>query len=147
MSILNITESGFYNLADISEDVSAIEIANNLEVIIYDQQEISYSFSVGEKTKLSYFGLLQGKNNKINKDFQQTKQYSVVNIYSILLSKDKNKLESQIYSRLSADNTSTDMNVLSFIGNDGFVALDGVIKIDADLHNCSGHLAEENIFL
>lgn len=143
----NIKESGFYNLADISADIQQVHVDDNLEVIIYDEQNISYRFSLGEKTKLSYFGLLQGSNNKVDKHFQQNQPSSELNIYSILLSKDKNKLESQIYSQLSADHTSTNMNILSFIGNDGFVALDGVIKIDSDLHNCSGHLAEENIFL
>lgn len=147
MSIFKITDSGFYNIADIADDITEIHFSENIEVILYDESNRSLDFFLWEKTKVSYFGLQQSEKDKIEKRFFQNEQWSDLKISSLLLSKDTNNLDIKMYSKLSADNTSTDMNVLSFIWNDWFVALDWIIEIDKDLHNCSGHLAEENIFL
>lgn len=147
---MQITQSWFYKISDfyIQEDII---IHWNIEVILFDDICHSLNIVVSENTQLYCFGFLNSslvwKDQKIEKNIIHLKQKSASQVNYLLLWNDDNKISVSIHSHLQSDETKTDVAILSFVKNHGFIDLDGVVEIDKKLQKCEWHLEEKNIFL
>lgn len=65
----------------------------------------------------------------------------------ILLLAHKNHVQSTVHSTLTASHTKTNIHIISLVGNEGIINLNGVVEIGPQIEKVSGHILEENIFL
>ena len=140
---MNIKKNWFYLMSEISDE--KIIIADNLEVVLFDDGLQNRIVSIGENSKVQSFGVLEKKDD-YNITFTQKSQWSSFIARYLLLSKN-NLLKVKIFSDLEADDTSSDVKIISIIWNEGSVDLDGIIKIGQWISWVKAKLIEENLFL
>lgn len=141
---MKITRSGFYQLSDF-QDVDMIEISPNIKVQLFDIWSINKEIRVAENTTLTIFGLLENETDYVNL-VRQTWENSKVEIKYLLLA--KNTLtKAKIHSRIESNNSTSDVEIVSFAAEKGEMDIDWVIDLAAWFSDMSGHLLEENIFL
>lgn len=139
-----IEKNGFYDLSSSLEN--NIEIKDWLNVSFFDNWNVNRDVFLWEKSKVFYYWLLENKENNII-NFNQNKEWSFLNVKYLLLSKDKQIVKSKIYSKISSDNSESDVKIVSIIWNDWNIDLDGIIEIDKWFIKIKWNLTEENLFL
>ena len=140
---MNIEKKWFYLMSEIGDE--KIMISNDLEIVLFDDGLQNRQIEIWENSKVSIFWVLE-KQEDYNIDFEQSSQWSILVARYLLLSKN-NKLKAKVYSDLEANNTSSDVKIISIIWNDGSVDLDGIIKIGKWISWVKAKLIEENLFL
>ena len=140
---MNIEKKWFYLMSEIGDE--KIMISNDLEIVLFDDGLQNRQIEIWENSKVSIFWVLE-KQEDYNIDFEQNFQWSILVARYLLLSKN-NKLKAKVYSDLEANNTSSDVKIISIIWNDGSVDLDGIIKIGKWISWVKAKLIEENLFL
>lgn len=144
MSNKKITKSGFYKLSEIHE--SEIVLENWVEAIFFDEWNISKKIYLSENSKLSLCWFLE-KQEDYSVEIIQNGGNSQSEIRYLLLSKNDEKLKVKIHSKIESNNSSSDVKIVSFASEQGFIDLDGIIDLAANHEKMSWHLTEENIFL
>lgn len=117
------------------------------EVIVYDQtntQDISRKVTISNNTKLRWYGVISGQN-KYSLQFVTQSGESIVRV--LLLATADEKLETTIHSTLTSSHTTSNIHILSLVGESGIIELNGTVQIDANISQVKGHILEENIFL
>ncbi|MDP2090246.1 MAG: SufD family Fe-S cluster assembly protein [Candidatus Gracilibacteria bacterium] len=136
-----------------------INIDDNVFAIFFDDlfltnsllDSVNYSSNIeielGKSSKLEFYGVLNGKEIESNIKILQDNQYSELKVRYIILSKNLEKIKSKFYSEIGASNTKSDIHIISIVGKDGLVDLDGIIQINNGIVKVNANLLEENIFL
>jgi len=70
-----------------------------------------------------------------------------MNIAYLLVSKNSNKVKSKIISRVLHSHSSTNISIVSFVGEQGDISVDGVVEVSENCKDTKAHLREDNIFL
>ena len=140
---MNITKNWFYKINEDSWE--KINIWDNLQVAIFDDNEIAKKIIIWENSTLEYFSFF-AEQGIYNKHFVCDKQNSKVIIKTLIYSED-NKIESTITWELAVSKTESYTDILSFAWENGEIKLDWILKIGSALKNVKGRLDEENIFL
>ncbi|MDD2870515.1 MAG: SufD family Fe-S cluster assembly protein [Candidatus Gracilibacteria bacterium] len=152
---MNITKNGFYKLSELNSE--KITIGDNLIVVIFDDFFLTNSLfenvlshriqmDIGENSRVEYYGVLENRGD-FDINFMQNKAFSTLSVRCLLLSKNGENIKSKIHSILQASNTKSDIHIISIVGKDGFIDLDGIIQIEKDIEKVDANLIEENIFL
>jgi len=141
---MNIKNNWFVKLSEISDE--KIIISDNLEVVIFDDAEGNKQVHVWENVKLEVYGVVENKEAHSIHFIQEKDNSSLISRY-LLLSKNDKKIKAKIHSDLEADNTRSDVKIISIIWAGGFVDLDGVIQIGKWIEWVKCKLIEENLFL
>ncbi|MDQ7009809.1 MAG: SufD family Fe-S cluster assembly protein [Candidatus Gracilibacteria bacterium] len=155
---MNITKNGFYKLSEIlktpllRKEGLGVVIENNLVVAIFDDLNKSYDVEVGENSKVEIFGVLKNEDDFKLQVLQKEDRSNLILNYLILSfpHPDKGRLGgvfAKIESKLQANFIKSNVNILSIVGNEGVINLDGIIKIEEEIEKVDGNLVEENIFL
>ncbi len=140
---MNITKNWFYKINEDSWE--KINIWDNLQVAIFDDNEIAKKIIIWENSTLEYFSFF-AEQGIYNKHFVCDKQNSKVIIKTLIYSED-NKIESTITWELATNDTQSYTDILSFAWENWEFKLDWILKIGSALKNVKGRLDEENIFL
>lgn len=117
------------------------------EISVYDTTvtgELSRKITVSNNTKVRWYGMVTGQN-KYALQFVTQSGESIVRM--LLLATENEKLETIIYSTLSASHTVTNIHILSLVADSGVIELNGTVQIDANIQKVKWHILEENIFL
>ncbi len=141
---MNIKKNWFVRLSEVSDE--KIIISDDLEVVIFDDTKDNKQIHIWENVKLEVYGVIEERDD-YSIHFIQEKDNSTLVARYLLLSKNNKKIKAKIHSDLEADNTSSDVKIISIIWNDGFVDLDGVIQIWRWIKWVRCKLVEENLFL
>ena len=141
--MLNIIKNWFYKLSKINSE--KIIIKQNLIVSFFDDIGGNSDIEIWKNSKVQFFWIIENKINfKIN--FTQKQESSSLNLNYLILSKN-NSINSKIKSNLLANNTKSDVKILSIIENNWFVDLDWIVNIGKNIKKVEWSLIEENIFL
>jgi hypothetical protein len=81
---MNITESGFLNISDITE--KKIVISKDTHVVIFDNNTVVETIELEENAKLDYFSYFS-EENTYNKHFITVGEKSEANVNCFLLSR------------------------------------------------------------
>lgn len=118
------------------------------EIVVYDtthpDENITRTITVSNNTRLIWYGLSQWTGS-YSAHFS-TDSWEC-HIRFLLLSAQWEKLSVNITSALRQSNTITDIHILSLVGYDGIIELNGTVQIDTGVAKVKGHILEENIFL
>ena len=140
----NITKNWFYKISELN--TNNITIDNDLIVSIFDDVNNNIDIKIWENSKVEFYSVLENREDfKIN--FIQNKENSDLKVNYLLLSKDNIKLKSKIYSELVANNTKSNINIISIVWNDWYIDLDWIIKINEWVKKVDANLTEDNLFL
>ena len=156
---MRITRNWFYKLSELNTE--NISIDDNLVVAIFDDfwffpfskgvswnemKEGEINIEIWENSRVEFYWVLEKiEDYKIN--FLQNKQYSNLIVRYLLLSKNNDKVKAKIFSKISASNTKTDVDIISIVWNEWYIDLDWIILIDEQIEKVDAKLHEENIFL
>jgi Fe-S cluster assembly protein SufB len=117
------------------------------EVLVYDQTHtdgLSRKVVISNNTKLRWYGLISGQNTY---DLQFITQSGESIVRILLLATADEKLKTAIHSTLTASHTTSNIHILSLVGESGIIEINGTVQIDANISQVKGHILEENIFL
>ncbi len=162
---MNITKNWFYKLSELFlpftkgvPEGGGIIIWNNLVVSIFDDVNNSIDIDLWENSRLDFYWFIE-KRGDININFIQNKDNSILKVNYLLLAwvispltrgdawKAEGLLKAKLYSKLSSNNSKSNIEILSIVQNDGMIDLDGVIEIDKGIEKVDVNLEEENLFL
>nr|MDD3720697.1 SufD family Fe-S cluster assembly protein [Candidatus Gracilibacteria bacterium] len=136
-----IIKNGFYKNIESDE----IVIGDNLIVAIFGNNNILRNVIIGKNSKLEYFGFYTDEGD-YDKTFTLNGEKSECTVNSLIYSKN-NKLNVRILGESNSNNTKIKVHILSFVGEQGDIKVDGNIKISSGLSKVIGTLKEENIYL
>jgi len=139
---MELTENKIYMWDEIC---SEIHIADNAEVMIFDEDSILEKVSFGKWASLKYFGYFE-KEKSFDKHFLVNGIKSRCEV-NCLLSSVGEKITVKIDGELAASWSYLDMNIVSFVSKEGIIDLDGIVYIIEGVEKVEWYLVEENIFL
>lgn len=117
------------------------------EVVVFDQtstQDISRKVTISNNTRLRWYSVISGQN-KYFLQFVTESGESIVR--TLLMATAEEKLETTIRSTLTASQTTSNIHILSLVGESGIIELNGTVQIEANIEKVKWHILEENIFL
>lgn len=118
------------------------------EVVVYDQTNSSSSLTrkvdVSHNTKLTWYGVVSD-NSDYSLQFVTESGESIVRM--LLLATHGEKIKMNLHSSLPHPDTVTNIHILSLVGEEGVIELNGTVQIDSNIAKVKGHILEENIFL
>ena len=126
-----------------SEDVTFFGENHIIEYI--EKETISKTLTIDADGVLNYLLIARDADITIRINHSGKKSSSRINC--IFLSKDGIKVTADIRSSLDADETETNMYLLSLLGSKADCQVDGGVVISPDVVKVSGHLLEENVIL
>jgi len=138
---MHITQSWFYILAD-----ETITIADNLEVVLFDDGNQNRHITLGESTHAEVYGCIIWEQIRENVFLQQDES-SELTVRYVLASKDRAELRAKIFSELAGSYTKSDVQITSIISEAWTIKLDGCIQINKNIVGADANLIEENLFL
>lgn len=104
------------------------------EVVVFDQTHSLELFSrkviISNMTKIYWYGVFSGNNN-YNLQFETQSGESIIRI--LLLTTNNEKLNTTVHSTLSHSHTTTNIHILSLVGEAGVIILNGTVQIDPDV--------------
>lgn len=139
-----INKNWFYKIRDIKDDVINVEAW--IVAYFYDDCSSSKKIYLWEKSFVEFYWFLNIENNK-NLEFFQDNDFSNLKVKYLLLSKNDNKIKTKIHSKISSDNSQSDLKIISLVWEKWDIDLDWIIEIDYWFKKIVWHLHEENIFL
>ena len=110
-----------------------------------EKSKINKTLTVEENSMLNYLLIMRDADIKVTIEHTGKKSSSRINC--IFLSKDSIKITADITSSLDADETSTNMYLLSLLGSKADCQVDGGVVVSPNIVKASGHLLEENVIL
>lgn len=139
---MNITENRLYKSDELESTIHIIDWVN---AIIYDEKDVLETVTFGNWATLKYFGYFETENI-FNKHFLINGGDNRCEIFSLLSSRGE-KITSKINGELASSGSYLDMHIVSFVSDNGFIDLDGIVHIVEGIEKVEGYLEEENIFL
>lgn len=141
---MNITESGFLNISDITE--KKIVIWKDTHVVIFDNNTEIETITLEENAKLDYFAYFS-EENIYNKHFITAWEKSEANVNCFLLSRWEKKVTAKIFWEVANNNSKIDTDIVSLVQEGWIIDLDGIIQINEQVEKVEWYLDETNIFL
>ncbi len=154
---MRITKNWFYKLSELvpklwfqepilREEIININVDDNIIVMFFDDLNQNIDMKIWENSRVEFYWVIENIDN-FNINFLQNKKSSNLIVRYLLLSKNNEKIKTKIYSKLSSNNTKSDIHIISIVWNDWFIDLDWIIEIDKNIEKVDWKLLEENIFL
>lgn len=140
-----ISSGGFYNLSDF-KDFQKIEIENDISVNIFDDGASDKEIIIWENVEFNISWFLHNLED-YNIFFNQIWNNSKVYIRYLLLASEESKLKSKIHSRISSNNSSSEVVISSICSEASEIDLDWIIELSENFEKMDWVLEEENIFL
>jgi len=117
-------------------------------VTVFDQtrtdEELVRTILIKNNTQLEWYGVVT-EDTHYHLHFETESGKSLVRI--VLLSHKNQQIQCTVHSTLSQSHTWTDVHLLSLVGDEGMIDLNGIVEITSWIEKVSGHILEENIFL
>ena len=139
----NITKNWFYKLSDFSEENITIE--KNIVAVFFDDWNQIKNIELWENSIVEIYWYLN-KEEDFNINIYQNEENSKLRL-RYLLNSNNNKLKSKIFSKISSNNSISDVKIISIVWENWFVDIDWIIEIDKGVKWVKWHLIEENLFL
>ena len=139
---MNLTENKLYTAADLEKEV---HIADGVEAMIFDEENILETVTFGAWAKLKYFGYFQAAE-VFSKHFLINGEDNSCEVFA-LLSSTWEKITAKIDGELASNNSLLNMDIVSFVSDGGIIDLDGIVNIVKNVEKVEWYLTEENIFL
>lgn len=142
-----IEKNWFYRLSQWEE--SKITIAPNQIVTLFDDVKSNIQLELWENARVElywFYDCVWGKNNKNIHVIQSDIDSKFLCKYMIF-SDQKDQSHIKILSELDANQTLSDVKILSIAWKQGNISVDGSIKIDSWVEKVDANLDEENLFL
>lgn len=139
-----IKENWFYKTSEI--DDNKIEVWPWVVAYFFDDWKKILDIYLWENSIIEFYWLLNDSNEH-NVNFYQNENNSAFKANYLLLWVDSDKIKSRIYSKVSSNNSSTDIKILSLVWNNWDIDIDWIVEIDKWYKSIKWHLVEENIFL
>lgn len=139
---MNLTENKLYTSKDLEKE---IHISDGVKVYIYDEENILETVTFGVWAELKYFGYFETEN-EFYKHFLINGENSKCEVFSLLSSRGE-KITAKVNGELASNGSFLDMHIVSFVSDEGFIDLDGIVHITEGIKKVEGYLEEENIFL
>ena len=108
-------------------------------------QQWSKQIIVEEHGQLTY--LLVCEDSSVDVEFVCEWEFAQIKVFAIFVGKKDTKITSRIIGNLRASETHADIYLLSLLGDESNVEVDGGVDIGPDIQQASGHLMEENLIL
>jgi len=121
---MNITENKLYMTQDLSSDM---HIADGVNALIYDEENVLRKVTFGAWATLKYFGYFE-QENLFNKHFLINWGDNRCEIFSLLSSRGE-KITAKINGELASSGSFLDMHIVSFVWENGVIDLDGIVNI------------------
>lgn len=139
-----INKNWFYKLSEFED--SKIIVDKWIVASFYDDWSKKIDVELLENSIVDFFWLYKNEwDYWIN--FIQTENNSKLKVNYLLLSSKQWILKSKIYSKISSDNCSSDVKIISMVWDSWNIDLDWIIEIDKWIKKIKGHLIENNLFL
>lgn len=139
-----IDKNWFYKLSEITD--SEIIIDKWIVASFYDDWNKKIDISLLENSRVDFFGYYNNQwDYQIN--FIQEEENSNLKVKCLLTSNNIELLKSKIYSKISSDNSSSNVKIISIVSDNWNIDLDWIIEIDSGIKKVKANLVEENIFL
>lgn len=139
---MQLTENKIYMGEELQ---SEIHIADGVEALIFDEAAILEKVTFGEGSSLKYFWYFETEKT-FEKHFLIDGENSRCEV-NCLLSSRWEKITAKVDGELAASGSYLDMNIVSFVSENGLIDLDGIVNIIEGVEGVEGYLVEENIFL
>jgi len=139
-----IKENWFYDLSNYNDNEIIIE--NWVTASIYDSWKISKNIYLKQNSFVDFFGFLKEENN-YTICFFQNEENSNLKVRYLLFSSNDFLIKSKIHSKISSNNSKSDVKIFSIIWEKWNIDLDWIIEIDSWFEKIVWHLLEENLFL
>jgi len=139
---MNLTENKLYFSKDLE---SELHIADGVDAMIYDEQDVLKKITFGKGASLKYFGYFE-KEEFFDKHFLINGIDSTCEVFA-LLSSTGEKIKAKMDGELAANGAFLDMNIVSFVSDGWIIDLDGIVNIVEGVEKVEWYLVEENIFL
>ena len=139
---MNLTENKLYFSKDLE---SELHIADGVDAMIYDEQDVLKKITFGKGASLKYFGYFE-KEEFFDKYFLINGIDSTCEVFA-LLSSTGEKIKAKMDGELAANGAFLDMNIVSFVSDGWIIDLDGIVNIVEGVEKVEWYLVEENIFL
>ena len=110
----------------------------------YTEVELTRTVFIKNNTQLEWYGVMTGGAH-YRLHFVTESWKSLVHI--VFLSHNHKMVQCTVHSTLSQSHTVSDIHLLSLVGDDGIIDLNGTVEIISWIEKVSGHILEENIFL
>jgi Fe-S cluster assembly scaffold protein SufB len=142
-NIMKIKKNWFYKISELEENII---IEDNLIVSIFNSlKNKNISIKIWSNSTLYYYGFsYETSNNNIK--FIQEKNNSKLVVNQLLLS-NTNNIKTKIYSEISNNNCSSNIEILSIVEDEWNIDLDAIIKVSKNIKKTTVKLNEDNIFL
>jgi len=137
-----LTENKLYSSNELE---SEIHIADGVSAMIYDEADILRKVTFGVWASLKYFGYFETESS-FDKHFLINGDDSRCEVFSLLSSRGE-KITAKINGELASNGSFLDINIVSFVSDNGFIDLDGIVHITEGIEKVEWYLSEENIFL
>lgn len=124
---------------------SEVHIANGANVLIFDENASLEKVTFWEGASLKYFGYFETEKT-FDKHFFINGENSRCEV-NCLLSSRWEKVTAKVDGELAASGSYLDMNIVSFVSENGLIDLDGIVNIIEGVAWVEWYLVEENIFL
>lgn len=139
---MNLTENKLYMSGDLEKE---IHIADGVQVLIYDEQNILETVTFGKGAQLKYFWYFE-THNSFNKHFLINGEDNRCEVFSLLSSRGE-EITAKINGELASSGSYLDMHIVSFVSDNGVIDLDGIVHITQGIAKVEWYLEEENIFV
>ena len=137
-----LTENKLYMSSELESEV---HIADGVSAMIYDEADVLEKVTFGTGATLKYFGYFETESS-FDKHFLINGDDSRCEVFSLLSSRGE-KITAKINGELASNGSFLDMNIVSFVSDNGYIDLDGIVHITEGIQKVEGYLSEENIFL
>ncbi len=139
---MTLTENRLYKSNELQ---SEMHIADGVSVMIYDTEDVLKKLTFGKWSSLQYFGYFETQNS-FDKHFLINGIDARCEVYALLSSRGE-EITAKINGKLAASWAFLDMNIVSFVSDNGVIDLDGIVHITEWIEKVEGYLVEENIFI
>ncbi len=124
--------------------IQTIESSQQIVEYIHGQT-VQRTLNVQEKSELKALFVID--NAEVVLDIHAKGQEAKAEVICLILSKEKQHISVKVNGKLQADNTSINIHLISFLGDQADAHVDGGVTIVPNIKQASGHLLEENIVL
>lgn len=139
---MQLAENKIYRSNELQTE---IHIADGAQVLIFDEGNVLEKVTFWKGASLKYFGYFDAENT-FSKHFYINGEGSSCEV-NCLLSSCWEKITAKVDGELAASGGYLDMNIVSFVSENGVIDLDGIVNITEGIAGVEWYLVEENIFL
>jgi len=155
---MKITKSWFYKLSEflplLNKEGLGVVVWENIAITLFDDippllEERGLggevNINIWKNSNVEFFWFSENINKNIN--LIQSKSWSKLHFRYLIYSQTPKESKIKIFSQLTWEKNSSDIKILSIVGENGKINLDGIIKINKWAYEIKWKLIEDNLFL